>query len=302
MTGKRLIGYAWMVLVFTVVVIVGGALVRATGSGAGCGASWPTCQGTVFPAMEGATAIEYSHRVISGVALLAVFGLVWAVFRAKAKGHPGRRAVVWSGIAIVGEALIGAVIVLAEWVADDASIARAVSVPLHLLNTFLLLATLTMVIFHLGRDVRIRPIDRRALWLIRAAGLVFILIAATGAITALADTLFPKGGAGGVMVETAEHFLTDLRIVHPILAVAAAVVALSLWSRSGAEASRRVATVIVALVGGQITIGFLNVALDVPLVIQLAHLLVADVMWIALIWLAAEMRTERVTSVPEGVS
>ncbi len=296
MTETRLIRYAWSVLIFNIAVIVVGAWVRASGSGAGCGASWPTCQGEILPAMEGATAIEYTHRLVSGVALVAVFALIWAVFRARPAGHRARSAAVWSGIAIIGEALIGAVIVLAEWVANDNSVARAVSVPLHLVNTFLLLAGLTLVIFHLGRRVRPREVDGGTLWLIRSAGVVFILIAATGAITALADTLFPKGGAGSA-VEAGENFLTDLRIVHPILAVAAAVVALALWSRSGGGLSRRPALIIVALVGGQLVLGFLNVLLGVPMLLRLAHLLLADALWISLIWLAAEVRTEPISAI-----
>src|SRR5690606_33187512 len=103
-----------------------GATVRATGSGAGCGRSWPTCQGQVLPALEGATAIEFTHRAVSGLALVAVAWMVVRVFRSSEKGDLVRMGAVAVGISIVIEALIGMVIVLAEWVADDVSIARAV--------------------------------------------------------------------------------------------------------------------------------------------------------------------------------
>src|SRR5690606_41336818 len=36
-------------LIANTVVILQGAVVRATGSGAGCGSHWPTCNGTVVP-------------------------------------------------------------------------------------------------------------------------------------------------------------------------------------------------------------------------------------------------------------
>src|SRR5690606_13324565 len=71
----KLVRYGWVVLVFNVVVIVLGAVVRATGSGAGCGRSWPTCQGQLIPELEGATAVEYTHRGVSGIALIMVFVL-----------------------------------------------------------------------------------------------------------------------------------------------------------------------------------------------------------------------------------
>src|SRR5690606_30637340 len=56
--------FAWVTLAFNVVVILMGAIVRATGSGAGCGRSWPSCQGQVVPELEGATAIEFAHRAV----------------------------------------------------------------------------------------------------------------------------------------------------------------------------------------------------------------------------------------------
>ena len=124
------------------------------------------------------------------------------------------------------EALIGAMIVLSEWVADDASVARAVSVPLHLVNTLFLLGALTMTIFWLrggGRlSFRARPGVSRAVVL---GGLAIVLLAASGAITALADTLFPSEGIAADFTAGA-HFLTRLRVFHPTLAIVAAGVGL----------------------------------------------------------------------------
>ena len=142
----KLARYAWFVLLYNVAVIVFGAFVRATGSGAGCGRSWPTCQPAVDAAGESERAIELTHRTSAGVSLLLVATLAVLVWRGTSRGHLARRGAVLSTVAIVGEALIGAMIVLSEWVADDASIARVVSVPLHLVNTLLLLAALALTI------------------------------------------------------------------------------------------------------------------------------------------------------------
>ena len=164
----RVARYAWFVMFFNIGVILLGALVRATGSGNGCGRSWPTCQGDLIPALEGATAIEFSHRIASGVALIFVAGLVVWVWRTVSKGEPARLGGLLALVAIVGEALIGAMIVLAEWVADDTSLARLVAVPLHLVNTLFLLAALALTVFWLsgGRrlDFNSRPAITRAVF------------------------------------------------------------------------------------------------------------------------------------------
>ena len=58
-------------LVTSILSILAGAIVRATGSGDGCGASWPTCNGRVVPSLDTTSEIiEFSHRSISGVLLI----------------------------------------------------------------------------------------------------------------------------------------------------------------------------------------------------------------------------------------
>jgi heme A synthase len=281
----NLVRYAWSVLVFNVVVILLGALVRATGSGAGCGRSWPTCEGHVVPELDGATAIEFTHRAASGIALILVFVLALLVWRKTDRGHPARTGAVLSAIAIVGEALIGAMIVLAEWVADDVSLARAISVPLHLVNTLLLLAALALTIFWLSGGGRLDfRRDRAATRYVIVGGVALILIAASGAVTALADTLFPK--AGEAVLAGEEHFLTRLRIVHPVLAVAASLMGWVAASRSG-WGRDRTTTWLPVLVGLMLITGLVNVALGVPVWMQLVHLALADALWVTYVLVSA---------------
>lgn len=282
----NLVRYAWFVLFFNVVVILLGALVRATGSGAGCGRSWPTCDGRVIPEMEGATAVEFTHRGVSGVALLLVCLLAVLTFRKTPAGHPARTGALLSVIAILGEALIGAMIVLAEWVADDTSVARAISVPLHLVNTLFLLAALALTIFWLsgGNRLSFRG-DPRMSRAVVFGGVALILIAASGAVTALADTLFPKAGALDLSGE--ENFLTRLRIVHPVLAVVAAAV--GWWVASRSERGRGwAANALPLLVALMLITGFVNVALGVPVWMQLVHLALADALWVAYVFASAQ--------------
>ena len=101
--------YAWGVLAYNLVVILWGAYVRATGSGAGCGSHWPLCNGEVIPrAQQVETMIEFTHRLTSGMAMLLVAGLlIWAL-RAYPKGHQVRTGAWLSAFFIITEALVGA--------------------------------------------------------------------------------------------------------------------------------------------------------------------------------------------------
>ena len=142
----RFARYAWFVLGYNLLVIVWGAYVRASGSGAGCGNHWPLCKGEVIPraaALE--TLVEVTHRLTSGLALIFVIGLVFWAFRRFPRGHHVRRASIVSLIFILTEALIGAGLVLFEYVAANASHARAFWMSGHLINTFLLLGSLALV-------------------------------------------------------------------------------------------------------------------------------------------------------------
>ncbi|MCI0677831.1 MAG: COX15/CtaA family protein [Actinobacteria bacterium] len=287
-----IVRYAWFVLVFNVGVILLGALVRATGSGAGCGRSWPTCQGVLLPQLEGATAVEFTHRAVSGIALGLVALLAVLVWRRAGPGRPARTGALLSVVAIVVEALIGAGIVLAEWVGEDTSVARAVAVPLHLVNTLFLLAVLTLTVFWLSGgaplDWRSRPSVRRMVVL---GAVALVLISATGAVTALADTLFPKGG---VAPETTEHFLTRLRVVHPVLAVLAASAGwwVSVRSGFGDGLTTRLFPV---LVGVMVASGAVNVLLGTPTWMQLVHLGLADILWIVFVWVSGRALAAQVT-------
>lgn len=281
---SRLTRFAWFVLIFNVGVILLGALVRATGSGAGCGRSWPACRGELVPDLTGATAVEFTHRSASGAALLLVAALAVWIWRAVPRGNPARTGAKVAVAAIVGEALIGAMIVLAEWVAEDVSVARAVAVPLHLVNTLLLLAALSLIIFWLGGGRALSLKEHRLVWRwVLLGGVAIVLISATGAITALADTLFPKDGIG-INLESGSHFLTRLRVLHPVLAVTTAVVAW--WLPGGVVRSRETRSV-VWLVGVLLATGSLNVLLGVPVWMQLLHLAMADALWISYVFLAA---------------
>ncbi len=283
--------FAWFTLGYNVLVILWGALVRATGSGAGCGANWPSCQGELIPAGSSLeTWIEFAHRATSGVALLLVVGLVvWAV-RAFSKGHPARRAAAWSLVFIVIEALIGAGLVLFELVAQNSSTARAVIIALHLGNTFLLLGALALTAWWTSRPGCASFADRAATTAALALGAgCLMLVGMSGAVTALGDTLFPMGELAVLGEAVQGHFLVQLRAWHPLLAVfLGAVVAAVAW-RMGRDrpAARALGRAVAGLYAGQLAIGLANVTLAAPLWLQLVHLAAADAIWVAYVLLGA---------------
>jgi len=190
---RRLARFAWLVLGYVVAVILWGAYVRATGSGAGCGAHWPLCNGEVVPrAPDAEMLVEFSHRITSGLALLAVVALLAWVRRGCARGHPARRAAGWSLVLMLTEAAVGAGLVLFRLVADNASMARALFMAVHLVNTFLLLACLALTAHFLSGGRPVRVSSRPGVAGVLAAGFAGLLLAGvSGAIAALGDTLFP---------------------------------------------------------------------------------------------------------------
>lgn len=287
--------YAWGTLIFNIAVILWGAYVRATGSGAGCGAHWPTCQGEVLPrAPQIETLVELSHRVTSGLAfLLVVAMLIWA-YRAFPKKHPVRLGATLSMVLMVTEALVGAGLVLFELVAYNESVARVYAVSTHLVNTFLLLAALTLTAWWAsgGKRISLKPM-RPAGWATLVGMLAVLVLGVTGAITALGDTLFPAGSlAEGIAqdFEPTAHFLIRLRVWHPVIAIFTGVYLLVLaqYLLGNAENSvRTAARVLLGVFVAQLVIGGVNLVLLVPVWSQMLHLLAADSVWVVLVILGA---------------
>ncbi len=284
--------YAWSTLVYNIGVILWGAVVRATGSGAGCGSHWPLCNGVAVPRSPTVeTMIEFSHRLTSGLALLAtVVLLVWA-YRRYAAGHIVRVGATWSMIFMVTEALIGAGLVLLEYVAFDQSVARAYWMVAHLLNTFLLLAALTLTAWWASGQPawQWRGQGGVAVALVVALG-AMLLLGSSGAVTALGDTLLLRG-----TIDPTESLwvarLVDLRIYHPLLAFGVGgVLAIAVWLAATQRPTVQtwwLSRGVMALFVVELLIGAVNVALKAPVTMQVIHLLLADLIWIALVILTA---------------
>ena len=144
--------FAWGVLAYFIAVILWGGLVRATGSGAGCGDHWPLCNGTVMQhSARVDTMIEFTHRITSGISFFSVVALLAWTFAGTARGHLARAAAVAAVAFTLIEAALGALLVKLGLTAQSRSPLRAPYLALHLTNTLLLLAALTLTAHLLGR-------------------------------------------------------------------------------------------------------------------------------------------------------
>ena len=110
----RRAGYwALSAAVLTIGLITYGAWVRVSGAGLGC-PDWPLCEGVVVPKLEGATAIEFGHRVYAGVTMLAAALAAWHAFRARATDPRTARLLLGALVAILAQAGLGGATVLTE--------------------------------------------------------------------------------------------------------------------------------------------------------------------------------------------
>ena len=306
--------FGWFAVFYNVAVVVWGALVRATGSGAGCGNHWPLCNGQVIPVSPSFhTIIEFTHRMMTGGSLFVVLALVVWTFRATAKRDSARFFAVASIALLLNEAFLGALLVKLGYVTDNQSIGRMVVLAIHLSNTLLLVAALALT----ARALSLSQRGVAQAWpgLHRARGfgwgvagiVATILVGVSGSLAALGDTLFPATSLTDAMAQdtaAGSPLLIRLRILHPASAIAAAiyVVWLIVQSRGLLSTSAQLnsterarlarSTGLVNWVAGllvlQFALGITDLVLLTPAWMQLLHLLGADLYWIALVLLAAD--------------
>lgn len=289
---NRFAKFCWGVQAYNIAVILWGAYVRATGSGAGCGSHWPTCNGEIIPRPQSVeTLIEFAHRVSSGLALLAVVGMFLWAFRTHPRRHIVRLGASLSLLFIITEALVGAGLVLFEWVAHNTSVARAASMAVHLVNTFLLLMALTLTAWWAsgGEPIRLRG-RGRALRLLVTGAVAVLILGVSGAIIALGDTLFLGLGVSpqeSPLVRT----LIAIRPIHPVIAVLVgiylSVMGFRLLDLRPHPLTARLVVALMMLYVVQMLAGGVNVVLKAPVWMQVVHLLISDLIWVALVLLAA---------------
>lgn len=288
--------YAWIVLGANMFVILWGAFVRASGSGAGCGSHWPLCNGEVVPlAPQLQTIVEFTHRITSGTALLMVVAMVVWAWRAYPAGNRVRSGAVASLVGMIVESLAGAGLVLFHWTAFDISFGRVIIMPVHLVITFSLLIALVLTAWWAsgGKPMRLQG-QGKYTWMLGSAMLATLLMGMAGAVTALGDTVLPASSLTPGSYSTlsaAGQLLVDMRSWHPLFAVAVGVylliVAFTVRDSRPSPMTNKLTLALVILFGIEMGAGVLNIYLAVPIWMQLTHLLLANLTWITLIVLSA---------------
>jgi heme a synthase len=290
--------FAWGVLVYFVATILWGSIVRSTGSGDGCGNHWPLCNGTVLqqsPTMQ--TIIEFTHRVTAALDLIFVLGLIVWTWRSTVAGHMARWAASAAVFLTLTEGLLGALLVKLGLTAQSRSPMRAPFLALHLSNTLLLVAALALAAHLLARRQGFRWREIRLTAPIATSiGMVAILVVAvTGSLAALGDTLFPATSLSESLTQdlsSTSNWLVRWRWTHPAIAVLAAIFVIWLLVRAGRRGSwdnRRLSALIIVLLVAQYVLGLVDVWLLAPVWMQVMHLLGADALWSALVVLAARL-------------
>ncbi|MGQ9539978.1 MAG: COX15/CtaA family protein [Armatimonadota bacterium] len=235
--------------------------------------------------------IEFAHRASSGLALLAVLGMFFWAFRLHPRRHIVRLGASLSLLFIITEALVGAGLVLFEWVARDTSVARAISMAVHLVNTFLLLMALTLTAWWAsgGEPIRLRG-QGRVLRLLAVGAVAVLILGMSGAVIALGDTLFLGLGVSpeeSPLVRT----LVAIRPIHPVIAVLVgiylSVMGLRLLDLRHHPLTARLVVALMMLYVVQMLAGGVNVVLKAPVWMQIVHLLLSDLIWVVLVLLAA---------------
>ena len=255
---------------------------RATGSGAGCGDHWPLCNGQILPHHPRlATVIEFTHRSMTGICTALTAGLIAWTFLAHPRSARARKASVWSGLLLLTEALLGAILVLGHFVEHNTSDLRVFVQAIHFTNTMLLLAALSLAWW--WQKPRPEPLATNSFAPRLSAWALFltILTGATGSVAALADTLFPAPTLHAALLADLDPnspLLIRMRWMHPAASFAAflLIAALAFSLRHGRPT-------LLLLLTAQFLLGIADVLTLAPLTLQVLHLLGADLLWCALV-------------------
>ncbi|MGB3910788.1 MAG: COX15/CtaA family protein [Pseudolysinimonas sp.] len=262
-------------LVTSVLIVLGGVVVRVTGSGMGC-PTWPTCDGTnVIQLVPDSIhlLIEQTNRLVTGLLIIAVG---WAIVAARLQRPRDRMLtrLAWSMFWLVlANAIAGGVTVwvrLNPWV-----------VAVHFVLAMGLLACATFT-WHRARwtgGAGPRPSagSRAVAW-----ALVFV----TGAVVATGTLVTGSGPHAGDAIEVPRMGFdwNIVVVVHGVAAVSVLALAVALAFRLRAEdggtlALRRVGVFLLVLFV-QLALGTTQSLLGIPEVLVVLHVTLAALVWI----------------------
>ncbi len=307
-TENKLRRWAYILLGYTILVILWGAWVRISHSGDGCGDTWPLCQGKVVPdvtQVPGKTWVEYAHRFTSG--LYGIFVLCLFIWVRKLKLIQNLdstyRWCFWVLVFMITEALLGAKLVLFGLVNADQSLWRLLVMSLHQLNSFMLVGfTVRFLastfekeyhavtnVFNFVNKANSMPVSdtktEKSFFSKTRFLVYFLIIAVTGAWASLSTTLFPSTSLlEGLAhdIEFSSHLVLKIRILHPLLGIfLGGSLSFGLYKISSKlnVFLGRIALIGSGLIALGIVIGFMTLTLLSPIPLKLIHLLLAHSLW-----------------------
>jgi heme a synthase len=269
--------------IYTIAIILWGAWVRISKSGDGCGDSWPLCDGQILPSTQNlATMIEFSHRLTTGLFGLLVIAVLIYVFKKYKDDRLLKRIALLSFIFTITEALLGAALVKFGLVTDNDSFARLFVMGLHQVNS-LLLSGFIGLLFVIPRNQP--PIA----WskISSTISLLFLILAATGAIASLSTTLYPSDSLiEGLRADLTgdSHWIVKWRSIHPLLALILGgglfYTLLLQGTKSGFTAELKD---LLRLFAFGLVFGFLTLVFLSPMWMKLTHLTLAHLLWLLLL-------------------
>lgn len=280
--------FSWALVLYTVFVIIWGAWVRISHSGDGCGNHWPLCEGSFIPTeAETKTWIEYLHRLTSGFYGIFVAVLtVWA-FRLFPRKSAQRQIAITTFILMIIEAGLGAALVLKGLVGENATIFRLFVMTFHQINSLLLVGATVILAIFTGRESF--SFQWKSLFRSKWTWILFMLIPATGAWAALANTLFPSLNlTEGLLKDfaTGSPWILRLRVAHPLLALSLGSFLAHHFYRESERATdpylKSWALRVSAVFATALIFGILTLLSLSPVWMKLIHLTLAQGLWITL--------------------
>lgn len=300
--------YAWFVVAFNIIVILWGVFLRASKSGDGCGRYWLTCNGEVLPsAPQLKTIIEFTHRMmttVDGVLMIVLLGWAFLAWR-RDRGIQTKSTLIAAAISVffvATEAAVGAGLVLTGNTSDALTAERPFWMAGHLINTFILLGSLVLTARYAsgGRQLNFK-VEKKYLAVLLIGAAAIFLVGISGSVAALTHMIFPSGTLSEGIAQDfsrTSHLLLRLRLLHPISAILTSVFLIFLtgWLTKEAGNDRKItrwSNILSGLVLAQIAFGTATLLMLAPIVMQLGHLLLADMIWISFILFAASFLSSK---------
>ena len=265
---------AFAAAVLTVGLITYGSWVRASGSGLGC-PDWPLCDGAIVPELDGATAIEFGHRIFAGVTMLTAGAAAWLAWRGRRSDAVTARLLVGAFAAILFQAGLGGATVLTEL---HGMVRLA-----HLATAMVTLGLLTAGAIR-ALEVPWTPSPSKRTATVLLAGVAIVVLAGGAVVGAGVSAGCPGLPFCDDRSTSAAAWLHGAhRVAGAALVVALVWSTLELRRVRGTRLAVGLNHAAAALVAVQIAIGIWAVAQDLPGALRVLHLGVATLVWWAIV-------------------